>query len=178
MPLLYIYLFSRTQTQRDVDKGNLSLAPKHHFYPFPSHHQSMASHALDSTPATANEAPPPGSSPNALDPSSPDYVSPARQSRYSTPSDLRGTSIALLSTEARAKPGTELLSSRRTSSGTWTLTPGAPWPWFPAAPHHSSHSIVNTYISYIIWMPEPTFRHQRMEVRTTPSVPRTKLITL
>ncbi|KAG5535751.1 hypothetical protein RHGRI_023499 [Rhododendron griersonianum] len=26
-----------------------------------------------------------------------------------------------------------LLSSRRTSSRTWTLTPGAPWPWFPAA---------------------------------------------
>lgn len=47
MPLLYIYLFSRTQTRRDVDKGNLSVGPKHHFYPFPSHHQSMASHALD-----------------------------------------------------------------------------------------------------------------------------------
>lgn len=74
----------------------------------------------------------------------------------------------------KLEPGTELLSSRRTSSGTWTLTPGAPWPWFPAAPHHSSHSIVNTYL---IWMPEPTFRHQRMEVRTRNLIPRTKLIT-
>lgn len=51
MPLLYIYLFSRIQTQRDVDKGNRSVAQKHHFYPFQSHHQSMASHALDLTPA-------------------------------------------------------------------------------------------------------------------------------